>query len=104
MGLLRKTGADFGKEFKKHKQSTCKIVSNIDHVIGRNVICDLFCKKYGILYNSVLYRQDDLNEIKSKMNSLIKKIYSKHQCYSTHFINIYMVTSVAKMLEHESVG
>ena len=44
----------------------CKILRNADHVVGGNEICDLFCKKYH-MYNSVSYRQDDLNEVKSKM-------------------------------------
>ena len=64
-----------GKNLKKDKPSNCKIPCNIGHVVGGNAICDLFCKKYQMLCNCVSYRHDCLDEIKSKMDALVKKKY-----------------------------
>ena len=71
-GLLSKNGVDFGKEFKKHKPSNCKIPSNIDHVFGGNAICDLFCENW-MSYNSsnvvmkTVYHTDRMIWMKSRV-------------------------------------
>ena len=45
MGLLSKNGVDFWKEVENHRSSNYQTLSNIDHVVGGNAICDLFCEK-----------------------------------------------------------
>ena len=67
---------DFWKEIKKIKQSKNSKSHCIDGKYTSNGIANHFADKYDILYNSVSYDKNEMDELKCNINSLIESKYS----------------------------
>ena len=90
--LRSKNTSEFWAEVRKMRGGKRRIPEFVDDSHGSDNISKLFLSKYDELYNSVSYDHDQMNSLKSEINSRIEDYCNGNtHCGADHIINVSQV-------------
>jgi hypothetical protein len=82
--LLSNRSRDFWKEVQKVRGGKCNLPTNIDGVLGKENIGNLFSAKYKNMYNTVSYNTDDMDNLMADVNTRIMSECCSSDCVHQH--------------------
>jgi len=90
---------DLWVEAKKRKSGGRSLPTVVDGVEGVEDVCALFKDKYEALYNSVSYKQGDMNDLLNDVSNKVSDMCNSGQCRNHHAMNVGDVKYAVKKLK-----
>ena len=101
--LLDNRTRDFWSEVKKSRCTRPGLTDDVDGVKGVDPVCELFKTKYEELYNSVSFKQDEMDDLTNRIDDLVSTSCKTGNCYGNHNVVVDdVIRGVSKLKSGKS--